>query len=106
MACRAFITPLQSLTTLRGWHSSKARTTAKSSALKTDCRQPGRASEDLSPVHGLGGHPAAAPVKDHAGARTPGPLARKSASQTHDVPCSSGDSGEQCAQGSPQLHHT
>eukprot|EP00971_Amphidinium_carterae_P304642 6053899-Amphidinium_carterae.1 len=33
-----------------GWHSSKARTTAKSSALKSDCRQPGRASQDLSPV--------------------------------------------------------
>eukprot|EP00971_Amphidinium_carterae_P170866 3386317-Amphidinium_carterae.1 len=50
MACRAFTTPLQSLTTLLGWHSSKARTTAKSSALKADCRHPGRASQALSPV--------------------------------------------------------
>eukprot|EP00971_Amphidinium_carterae_P206331 4094310-Amphidinium_carterae.1 len=32
MACKAFTTPLQSLTILWGWHSSKLRTTAKSSA--------------------------------------------------------------------------
>eukprot|EP00971_Amphidinium_carterae_P128024 2535924-Amphidinium_carterae.1 len=50
MACKVFTTPLQSLTTIRGWRSSKAHTTAKSSALKTDRRQPGRASQDLSPV--------------------------------------------------------
>eukprot|EP00971_Amphidinium_carterae_P099683 1971579-Amphidinium_carterae.1 len=50
MACKALTTPLQSLTTRRGWHSSKTLTTAKSSALKTDCRRPGSAIQHLSPV--------------------------------------------------------
>eukprot|EP00971_Amphidinium_carterae_P152141 3015563-Amphidinium_carterae.1 len=47
---RALTTPLQSSTTRLGWHSSRARTTAKGSALKTDCRQPGRAIQARSPV--------------------------------------------------------
>eukprot|EP00971_Amphidinium_carterae_P013882 273456-Amphidinium_carterae.1 len=56
MACKAFTTPLQSLTTLLGLHSSKPRTTAKSSALKTDCRQclPGHPSVGRAPGGGGG----------------------------------------------------
>eukprot|EP00971_Amphidinium_carterae_P108517 2148540-Amphidinium_carterae.2 len=41
--------PLQSLTTRHGLHFSKARTTAKNSALKTDCWQPGSGSQTRSP---------------------------------------------------------
>eukprot|EP00971_Amphidinium_carterae_P156861 3109698-Amphidinium_carterae.1 len=47
---RALTTPLQSLTTRWGWHFSKALTTAKSSALKTDCHMPGSANQHRSPV--------------------------------------------------------
>eukprot|EP00971_Amphidinium_carterae_P250510 4973236-Amphidinium_carterae.1 len=36
IACMALTTPLQSLTTSCGWHSSKARTTARNSAWYTD----------------------------------------------------------------------
>eukprot|EP00971_Amphidinium_carterae_P147010 2913323-Amphidinium_carterae.1 len=46
-ACKALSKTVQSLTTLLRFHSSRARTrsTAQSSALKTDCRQPGNGSQ-------------------------------------------------------------
>eukprot|EP00971_Amphidinium_carterae_P019562 385177-Amphidinium_carterae.1 len=47
LASRSMCLPLGILWPLC-WHSSRARTTAKSSALKTDCRQPGRGS--LTPL--------------------------------------------------------
>eukprot|EP00971_Amphidinium_carterae_P166870 3306754-Amphidinium_carterae.1 len=49
-ACTALTAPLQSLTTSCGWHSSKAQTTARNSALYTDCLRPGSSNHTRSCV--------------------------------------------------------